>query len=222
MCIPLFTICYLFWPVLISISWHIPLWNWDWLILFLLSHFYHNFKKIRNKVWKSSPSKNLKRILCGTWTPPRLIFWKHFKDEFEWDQSKSSLKLYQKLTTTHLIKPSIPNVKSLRIRCLNKDIYLYLMKLMVLNIVVSGVFRLKNPTKFSPIILKDWTVWCVTLSSKSNSAAISKIVGYKTLIIWYFEWPVPTSLYIYHFSTVIDFSSEEYSGSTGHRNSWYQ
>ena len=30
------------------------------------------------------------------------------------------------------------------------------------------------------------------------------------------------SLYIYHFSTVIDFSSEEYSGSTGHRNSWYQ
>ena len=31
-----------------------------------------------------------------------------------------------------------------------------------------------------------------------------------------------SSLYIYHFSTVIDFSSEKYSGSTGHRNSWYQ
>ena len=30
------------------------------------------------------------------------------------------------------------------------------------------------------------------------------------------------SLYIYHFSTVVDFSSEKYSGSTGHRNSWYQ
>ena len=30
------------------------------------------------------------------------------------------------------------------------------------------------------------------------------------------------SLYIYHFSTVIDFSSEKYSGSTGHRKSWYQ
>ena len=28
------------------------------------------------------------------------------------------------------------------------------------------------------------------------------------------------SLYICHFSTVIDFSSEKYSGSTGHRNSW--
>ena len=27
------------------------------------------------------------------------------------------------------------------------------------------------------------------------------------------------SVYIYHFSTVIDFSSEKYSGSTGHRNS---
>ena len=31
-----------------------------------------------------------------------------------------------------------------------------------------------------------------------------------------------TSLYIYHFSTVIDFSSKKYSGSTGPRNSWYQ
>ena len=30
------------------------------------------------------------------------------------------------------------------------------------------------------------------------------------------------SLYIYNFSTVIDFSSEKYSGSTGHRNSSYQ
>ena len=30
------------------------------------------------------------------------------------------------------------------------------------------------------------------------------------------------SLYIYHFSTVADFSSEKYSNSTGHRNSWYQ
>ena len=30
------------------------------------------------------------------------------------------------------------------------------------------------------------------------------------------------SLYICDFSTVIDFSSEKYSGSTGHKNSWYQ
>ena len=30
------------------------------------------------------------------------------------------------------------------------------------------------------------------------------------------------SLYIYRFLTVIDFLSEKYSGSTGHRNSWYQ
>ena len=29
-------------------------------------------------------------------------------------------------------------------------------------------------------------------------------------------------LIIYHFSTVVDFSSEKYSGSTGHRNSWSQ
>ena len=30
------------------------------------------------------------------------------------------------------------------------------------------------------------------------------------------------SLYIYNFSIVVDFSSEKYSGSTGHRNPWYQ
>ena len=29
-------------------------------------------------------------------------------------------------------------------------------------------------------------------------------------------------IFLKHFSTVIDFSSENYSGSTGHRNSWYQ
>ena len=31
-----------------------------------------------------------------------------------------------------------------------------------------------------------------------------------------------TSLYIYHCLAVVDFSSEKYSGSAGHRNSWYQ
>ena len=31
-----------------------------------------------------------------------------------------------------------------------------------------------------------------------------------------------SSLHIYHFSTVIDFSSKKYSGSTGHRNPLYQ
>ena len=30
------------------------------------------------------------------------------------------------------------------------------------------------------------------------------------------------SLYIHNFSTAIDFSFEKYSGSTGHRISWYQ
>ena len=30
------------------------------------------------------------------------------------------------------------------------------------------------------------------------------------------------SLYVYHFSTVVDFSSEKYSGSTGHKSCWYQ
>ena len=31
-----------------------------------------------------------------------------------------------------------------------------------------------------------------------------------------------TSLYIYLFSTVVELSSEKYSGSTGYRNPWYQ
>ena len=35
------------------------------------------------------------------------------------------------------------------------------------------------------------------------------------------SWVI-ASLYICHFSTVIDFWSEKYSGSTGQRNSWYQ
>ena len=35
------------------------------------------------------------------------------------------------------------------------------------------------------------------------------------------SWSI-ASLYIYHLSTVIDVSSEKYSGSNGHRNSWYQ
>ena len=29
-------------------------------------------------------------------------------------------------------------------------------------------------------------------------------------------------LYIYHFSAVVDLSSEKYSDYTGHKNSWYQ
>ena len=34
-------------------------------------------------------------------------------------------------------------------------------------------------------------------------------------------WCIASS-YIYHFSTVVEFSSEKYNGSTGHRNSCYK
>ena len=47
----------------------------------------------------------------------------------------------------------------------------------------------------------------------------SKAVAGKELSIS--NWCI-ASLYIYHFSTVTDFSSEKCSGSTGHKNSWYQ
>ena len=61
------------------------------------------------------------------------------------------------------------------------------------------------------------------LGYKLNALAIelnsSKAIAGKELSLssWYVA-----SLYVYHFATVVDFSSEKYSGSTGHRNSWYQ
>ena len=62
-----------------------------------------------------------------------------------------------------------------------------------------------------------------TLDYKPSALAIelysSKAIAGKELSLS--SWCI-ASLYIYHFSTVIDFSSEKYSGSTGHRNSWYQ
>ena len=62
-----------------------------------------------------------------------------------------------------------------------------------------------------------------TLGYKPSALAIelnsSKAITGKELSLS--SWCI-ASLYIYHFSTVVDCSSEKYSGSTGHRNSWYQ
>ena len=62
-----------------------------------------------------------------------------------------------------------------------------------------------------------------TPGSQTSALAIelysSKVMAGKELSLS--SWCI-ASLYIYHFSTVIDFSSEKYSGSTEHRNSWYQ
>ena len=81
---------------------------------------------------------------------------------------------------------------------------------------------------------KSWPIWnwmsCRRWGSNSQpldykpiALAIelysSKAIAGKELSLS--SWCI-SSLYIYHFSTVIDFSSEKYSGSTGHRNSWYQ
>ena len=46
----------------------------------------------------------------------------------------------------------------------------------------------------------------------------SKAIAGKELSIS--SWCI-ASLYIYHFSTVVNFPSEKYSDSTGYRNSWY-
>ena len=53
----------------------------------------------------------------------------------------------------------------------------------------------------------------------SHGLYSSKAIAGKVLSLS--SWCI-ASLYICHFSTVIDFSSKKYSGSTGHRNSWYQ
>ena len=47
----------------------------------------------------------------------------------------------------------------------------------------------------------------------------SKAIAEKELSLS--SWCI-ASLYVYHCSSVVDISSEKYSGSTGHRNSWYQ
>ena len=62
-----------------------------------------------------------------------------------------------------------------------------------------------------------------TLGYKPSALAIelysSKAIAGKELSLS--SWCI-ASLSIYHFSTVFDFSSERYRGSTLHRNSWYQ
>ena len=66
------------------------------------------------------------------------MFGKHFEDAFEWDQSKPSLKLYQKLTSAHFdLNPASLMRNHLAFDVLNKDMR-YLMKVMVLKIGVSG------------------------------------------------------------------------------------
>ena len=61
------------------------------------------------------------------------------------------------------------------------------------------------------------------LDYKPSAIAIelysSKAIAFKELSLssWFMA-----SLYICHYSIVIDFPSEKYSGSTGYRNSWYQ
>ena len=62
-----------------------------------------------------------------------------------------------------------------------------------------------------------------TLGYKPSALAIelisSKVIAGKELNLS--SWCI-ASLYIYHFSTVVDFSSEKYRSFTGHRNSWHQ
>ena len=60
----------------------------------------HNIKKIRNNVWKSTETKNSKRILRKG-SNGKLILWKHWQLAYQWDQQRISLKLHHKLTPAH-------------------------------------------------------------------------------------------------------------------------
>ena len=71
----------------------------------------------------------------------------------------------------------------------------------------EGEARTRNPWITNPVL----SLAIELYSSKAIAGKESSLSS----------WCI-ASLYIYHFSTVIDFSSEKYSGSTGHRNSWYQ
>ena len=62
------------------------------------------------------------------------------------------------------------------------------------------------------------------LSYRQSAVAIelnsSKAIAGKELSLS--SWCIASLYHVYHFSTVVDFSSKNYSGSTGHRNSWYR
>ena len=79
-------------------------------------------------------------------------------------------------------------------------------KVVKLKIHADSKTRTRNPSVINP-------------SALATELASSKAIAGKELSLS--SWCI-ASLYIYHFSTVIDFSSEKYNGSTGHSNSWYQ
>ena len=73
------------------------------------------------------------------------------------------------------------------------------------------------------VVYQWWDLNSQPLSYKPSALAIelhsSKGIAGKELSLS--SWCI-ASLYVYHFSYVVDFLSEKYSGSTGLRNSWYQ
>ena len=72
--------------------------------------------------------------------------------------------------------------------------------------IADGETRTRNPLGYKPS----------ALAIELNSL---KAIAGKELSLS--SWCI-ASLHMYHFSTAVDFSSEKYSGSTGHKNSCYQ
>ena len=75
-------------------------------------------------------------------------------------------------------------------------------------------------TLVSHLYIRIWSSW-LTFTDLQWMKTNFKISQFSRFLLRS-EYAIQSSLYVYHFSTVIDFSSEKYSGPTGHRNSWYQ
>ena len=83
--------------------------------------------------------------------------------------------------------------------------------------------KLLVPVKKFTVRMPKVRIELATPGSETHALAIelysSKAIAAKELSLP--SWCI-SSLYICHFSTVIDFSSENFCGSAGDRNSWYQ
>ena len=77
----------------------------------------------------------------------------------------------------------------------------------------------QNAYRTMPMVRLELATFSYTPSALAIELTSSKALAGKELSLS--SWCI-ASLCIYHCSTVVDFSSEKYSGSTGHRNSWYQ
>ena len=82
--------------------------------------------------------------------------------------------------------------------------------------VFAETFAVMFAKTFATVFAETFGVMIAETSTVMFTKAFAVIFA-ETFV--FAETVVLISLYFYHFSTVIDFSSKKYSGCTGHRNS---